>query len=47
MIEQYSYDICALLIFMAGAGAIVSIQLAFEWLNSKDIIKKLYNLLDN
>ena len=47
MIEQYAYDICILLIVISGGCAIVFVQLAFEWLNSKGIIKKLHDLLDN
>ena len=41
MIEQYAYDICALLIFISGTCAIIFIQLAFEWINSKGFFKKL------
>ena len=34
MLEQYAYDICALLIFISWACGAVMIPLLFEWINS-------------
>ena len=47
MIEQYAYDITALLIFVLWASVCTFITLALEWVNNRYMNKKIKFLLDN